>query len=192
MAKYDETWFSLGISEKEYNDVIKKSVEDHTDEWKKIVVETKSKKRCKKTDYMWLTINPKPDITLRDFIRAIDQFKELKPIDSYRYVYEQRGSTEEEKGKGFHLHMLIKRHGKPFLLTNAIHRIFDKMVGIPDKHIVEVWIDKHQLEEKGVYLQGNKSGKDKLVKSQMDVVWRVENGLEQIYENLSNPSVFTC
>ncbi len=58
---------------------------------------------------LFITINPRPDINFDDFKLICDKYVGKKWIQSCIYVYEQRGKTIEELGKGFHCHMLLWR-----------------------------------------------------------------------------------
>ena len=62
------------------------------------------------TLWLWLTVSPHEDIEFDDFKLKIEKFAERKMFKDYLYVFEQRGKTKEEAGKGFHAHLLLKRN----------------------------------------------------------------------------------
>lgn len=64
-------------------------------------------------DYLFVTVNPKPDITFEELQKAVKKLITKKWLTRYIYVYEQRGKTPDEAGIGFHFHMLLDKQGKP-------------------------------------------------------------------------------
>ena len=80
---------------------------------------------------IFITINPNAQITLLDFINKINKMMSKKWITNYLYVYEQRGETEAELGKGFHFHCILEKpKGKSYShmireLSNSANSVCD-------------------------------------------------------------------
>ena len=51
--------------------------------------------------YLFVTINPKPDVKLEDFTKTVKKLVERQMFSAYAYAFEQRASAPEEVGKGF-------------------------------------------------------------------------------------------
>uniref|UniRef100_UPI00404767B9 hypothetical protein n=1 Tax=Aliarcobacter sp. TaxID=2321116 RepID=UPI00404767B9 len=56
---------------------------------------------------LFVTVNPRPDVSLIEFKKAMNKFLSKVWVQSYYMVYEQRGVDETEQGKGFHSHILL-------------------------------------------------------------------------------------
>lgn len=56
-------------------------------------------------DVMFLTYNPRVDVTLKQAHKAVKDFLDKKNITNYIYVIEQRGASEQNMGD-FHFHIL--------------------------------------------------------------------------------------
>jgi hypothetical protein len=75
-------------------------------------IEDNQFKKEEKDPYWWITINPKPNFTLKDIKYKIESFVKRKIVANYIYVYEQRGTCKRSCGSGIHLHVLIKKAKK--------------------------------------------------------------------------------
>lgn len=62
--------------------------------------------------FIWLTINPRPDVALSEIMQHVKKYVKRTFIKTYYYVYEQRGSktNEKEMGTGIHVHLLLERN----------------------------------------------------------------------------------
>lgn len=90
-----------------------------------------------KTEYTFVTINPKEDVpisTLKDSVeKAIQKTKWIREND-YAYVYEQRSNIPSEYS-GIHCHLLVKTNSKP---NNEIRReLKSKFKDIVDMDVVK-------------------------------------------------------
>lgn len=57
------------------------------------------------TPCMFVTYNPKPDVTLKTALKAVESFVTKTKISNYIYVVEQRGTEEQNMG-AFHIHII--------------------------------------------------------------------------------------
>lgn len=96
------------------------------------------------------------------------------PEDS-QWVYEQRGESEEDCGKGLHIHLWMEKSKKsPFEITRDIAKPF----GIA-KNFVNVKTVPRSIAEK--YMSGNKT-ESKMSKVSWDTVMRQKYSIAQIYK----------
>jgi len=138
------------------------------------------------TDYIFVTINPRPNISLDDFKKIV--FKSLSKnwLTKYLMVFEQRGIDDSEIGKGFHSHILIYRKGKKF---NEIKREFQssfrKVCDSDNPAVLNFRMCKDEdLDKRIKYITGIKKVYDdnmKDIKQQYDILFRQKNNLEPYY-----------
>jgi len=140
--------------------------------------------QTQKLDYLFLTINPNPLITLNEFISVITKMMSKVWLEEYLYCYEQRGETEGECGKGFHFHAIIK---KP---TNKIHshiqREFETSANkLCDSKCIKFFnlkrISEKEKNRKIEYIIGRKADPSKWAKQDMDIPFRERHGLLSYY-----------
>lgn len=128
----------------------------------------------------WVTVNPKEDIPLETFVKETAKFVKQKHIDKAEYVFEQRGATTEEEGKGKHLHMLVKGNSNPADFIKRCKAKFEKFVGT-EKHIHITQCPTEFHNDKREYMKGHKTGEGKAEKVAHDAPWREKNNLQQYY-----------
>lgn len=137
------------------------------------------------TLWLWLTINPKKDIEFEIFKKKIEQFAERKMFDDYLYVFEQRGKTEEEAGKGFHAHLLLKRNMKykqNKIISNS-KNTFKNLTNVENNEIFNYhWCPAEYLDDKIEYMTGEKTGCEKDIKQLIDVLFREKKNLNNYYK----------
>jgi len=137
-----------------------------------------------KTEWLFITINPRPDVEFNTFKQIITKISQKKWMQLYYYVYEQRGINESELGKGFHSHILINRCGKKHSqirseIANTIKHICDTS----NPHCYNIQYCKNtDLEKRKNYILGTKAPEDKQIKQTMDIIWREHLGLENYYK----------
>lgn len=134
-------------------------------------------------DWGWLTINPKPDTSLKDFVTSAKELSRFKCFESITYVFEQR-SVDPATPEGLHLHAVFKRKSAPSACEYKIRRKFDRFCG-SSQHIVLKWVDKPASDIKLNYILGSKTDtKDdptKTAKQSVDKIWRKLNNLQDCY-----------
>ncbi len=154
------------------------------EEKNKVLLKEKTAKEHNNS-HLWITINPKPDIKLNDFITKIEKLVKRKIFTEYMYVLEQRGKTAEEQGKGFHAHILAKRNlnYKPFKTHECIRNTCKNLVKNAkcNKTINIQNIGFDFAEDKKEYILGTKTGEGKDEKQEIDIIWRKNNNLNKYY-----------
>ena len=134
--------------------------------------------------YVFLSINPNPLITLKVFINTITKMMTKRWIQNYLYVYEQHGEDEEECGKNFHFKAIIEKPvNKSYNhilreLTSTANKVCDsnspeffniKRISTKDCRISVV-----DLTETKVYEENNQ-------KQAINIIWRQQNNLKKYY-----------
>jgi hypothetical protein len=142
--------------------------------------------------YLWVTINPKEDVTLADFCKRVAKISTKTCFADVLYVLEQRAAQMTSLGKGFHAHMLVKRNlkYKPIKLIQNIKNSCKKIVGNinADYCLNFQVVGEDYARDKKEYILGIKTGKDehgnkKSAKQQLDPIWREKENLKKYYGN---------
>lgn len=149
----------------------------------------KERKIIKNYSHIFLTINPPPSMVLMDFQKTIEKTlsttKGLKLwIEGYLYVLEQRGEKEEDNGKGFHTHILIKLNGhkKKSHIDRELKNQWKNILDTDNYHIFNIkYIDQEEQLRKQKYMLGRKAESSKHLKQDMDIIWRQNNSLKNYY-----------
>jgi len=145
-------------------------------------------KKCEEikenSKYVFLTINPNAYITLTDFINKMNKLMSKIWITNYLYVFEQRGETLADLGKGFHFHLILEKpKGKPYShlireLSNSANTVCDTS----NFHFFNLKsISEEECQRKIIYITGRKADAQKHLKQDMDIVWRKQNNLLSFY-----------
>lgn len=151
-----------------------------------------TKQDTKKT-YLYLTINPKPDYPLPDFVKKIRKTLESKLFIDSLAVIEQRGTDEKSIGTGYHAHILFKRvtplnEGRtPTNIKRNLQDSYKKVCLVKNPQIMNFqFIPEEYAKDKLEYMLGKKTGKGKDLKQKYDIPFRAQN---DIPEYLGNPDL---
>jgi len=138
----------------------------------------------RKLDYIFLTINPNPLITLKEFISVITKMMSKPWIEEYLYCYEQRGETEAECGKGFHFHAIIRKPSNKSY-AHIINEMSSSANKVCDSKCVKFFnikqISSEEKNRKIEYIIGRKADAAKWLKQDMDIPFRERNNLLSYY-----------
>lgn len=133
--------------------------------------------------YMFITINPKPSVSLNDFIKLLKKISSKTCFDKCLYVLEQRGDSAEHMGEGFHAHMLVKRNlnYKPTKLKTNVKNSCKKIVGnIHNEHQLNIQtIGEEFAKDKQNYIICDKTGDGKDKKQIIDKKWREQQKIDK-------------
>lgn len=132
--------------------------------------------------YVFITINPKPQVSLEEFDRQVRKAIGRNMFDGVCAVYEQRGTNEEEIGKGFHAHILAKRNldYKPSKVANNLKNTFKSVCDVNNPALLNIQhIGEDFAQDKQDYILGIKTGEGKSIKQELDVVWRLKNDIKE-------------
>ncbi len=134
--------------------------------------------------YVFVTINPNNDCTLQKFETLVDKFAKRNMFKSYRYVFEQRGTTEETAGKGLHAHILLKRNldYKPCLVTKNSKNTFKNIAKVDNPAILNIQhIGADFAKDKDEYMTQVKDDEIKAEKQVIDKFFRNKMNLKHVY-----------
>lgn len=143
--------------------------------------------KAHKNLYLFITINPKPEIKFDVFHKKMEKLVNRNIFKKGMYVLEQRGTTIEDAGKGFHCHMLCTRNldYKPCKVSACIRNTCKTLCNANDRRVLNIqFIGEEFMEDKRNYVLGhNKTGEGKSEKQDMDVHWRKKNNLKLYYND---------
>lgn len=132
-----------------------------------------------KPPYILLTVNPRPDVELKEFKKQVEKFVGRKIIDMYAYVYEVR----KEDHSGLHTHVLLKYNCKPYDFKRCAKNTFKHICDISNPAVLNIrYVDADKLLQKYKYLCGDKKD-DKKKGVQYSKDYRKQNCLADIYES---------
>lgn len=139
-------------------------------------------------EYLFLTVNPHPVATLEEFRNALEKMVKKVWVNSWLYVLEQRGTTIEEAGKGFHAHIIIKKPTDkvPSHCIRELVTCFKNTCDVSNPHCFNTkWIDQPEFSRKLGYLLGRKEYTEtdrKDLKQEMDRYWRDNASISNYYK----------
>lgn len=141
---------------------------------------------------IFITVNPRPDIDLLEFMKVLRKYVIKKWIDDYIYVIEQRGITEDESGKGFHSHILIWKpdNKRSSEVIRETKNTFKKICSVDNPSILNIQNCKEEdIEKRKNYMLGLKALDDdpsKEQKQKIDIGFRERNNIEVYYSKNKN------
>jgi len=133
-----------------------------------------------------LDIRPPPDVSFDNFKSFIDYFFARKPLTDYLYVYEQKGSSDETLGMGFHVHAIIKSTWRSTAdIARAVQSSMDKY-NIP--HLPNITArctllqtDRDVQQKQAYMLDGTSKDGHKAETFLFDKIWRLRAKLDPKY-----------
>lgn len=139
-----------------------------------------SKKNCQ---WLFVTISPKPDVTLEQLVAKTKKCFQKKWFTDYILVFEQRYPSKRNPdiklGDGYHVHFLVHRGSKtPSACKTEIQNTYKEIYAYKGC-VIKLRTDKDVPGIKS-YMDGCKDA-SKLCKSQNDKLWRANIGLENVY-----------
>ena len=137
--------------------------------------------------FLWVTINPHPNVSLKEFVNKVHKIVSYQCIISCAYVFEQRGTLQNNNvGTGAHAHLLIRRNlnYKPSDVCRKIKRGAEKLTNVKNNNLLNLQIIGNEFaRDKYKYIVAqNKTGLGKNLKQGGDLVFRKNNLLNDIYK----------
>lgn len=133
--------------------------------------------------HYWVTVNVAPGVLLADVQTKVRKYVHRRMLCKSEWVYEQRGSTDDEAGKGLHVHLLVQP-AKPISLTSIrknTYNTFKSLVGNEKCVCVLACKTETDVEKRRRYMSGEKDDDEKMVKCAVDKKWRLKNNLQDMY-----------
>lgn len=138
-----------------------------------------------KTKYIFLSINPDTaNITLPEFVRCMEKMMSKAWLTNYLYVFEQRGETLADCGKGYHFHAIIEKpKNKSYVhIVRELSSTANKVCDSSNYHYFNLEnISDAEKDRKIVYITGRKADPSKWAKQDMDIPFRINNNLKSCY-----------
>lgn len=154
----------------------------HTEEKDDLVKWLNVRKKAKRYAYVFIVVNPKPDITLPQIVSRIEKTLKKKWIDSYLYSIEQRSITLKDMGRGIHINFLfeLNKDKSPWQCKKEVYNTWKDCVG-------SVKAVYHAFSNNPTnfinYIQGIKKDKNKKRMVEVDKKWRKSVGLLDFYSS---------
>lgn len=133
--------------------------------------------------HYWITVNVAPGTLLADLQARVKKYVHRRMLRSSEWVYEQRASTDDESGKGLHVHLLVQP-AKPISLTSIrknTYNTFKVLVGCEKAVHVLPCKTEADVEKRRRYMSGEKDSTEKMEKCAVDKDWRFKNNLQDMY-----------
>ena len=137
---------------------------------------------------LFITVNPRPDVNLIDFMKALKKYISKVWIEDAIYVLEQRGISEDDSGRGFHAHILLWKPDskKSHEVIRETKNTFKNICSIDNPSILNIKNCKDEdIEKRKNYMLGSKNidtDPSKQVKQEIDLIWRKRNNIENYYQ----------
>lgn len=140
----------------------------------------------------WICVSP--DEKNQDAYELLEKNLKLackKGTQEIIFNMEQRGTTEETRGRGIHSHILMKYSDKEgnrienkhvkYMLKN----VYGKLGDIKNEHFIFFKpVTKEQYEKKLQYVKGIKKEKSKMYAVAQDKIWRETLGIQEMYSSI--------
>lgn len=140
------------------------------------------------SETMFVTYNPKPDVTLKVAMKAVDAFCSKSKIDKYIYVIEQRGTQEDNMGS-FHVHILhTHKYDRVSHYQRETQSSFNKTCLATSWNCLNMKPCKRDqdISNRLEYILGTKQDRDGHMKSEKqatDKIYRQKYKLQDYYTN---------
>jgi len=136
--------------------------------------------------FCFITVSPKESVSLEEFKKSVEKAVSRNMFRDYLYVYEQRGKSTDEQGKGFHTHILVKRNlnYKPSKIGLNLKNTFKNMTNVNNPQLLNIQHIGHEFaKDKVDYITSLKTDEGKDEKQKIDVIWRQAEDLLPFYGN---------
>ncbi len=144
----------------------------------KLMLDNQAKAVCVKPPYLFITINPRKDVTLEILQKHVKKLLSKKTITHFAYVYEVRKGKE-----GLHCHMLVHYNDKPYNFKRGVKNTFKTITDVNNPEILNFkFVAKEILSQKISYMLGNKKD-DKKSGVKDSEKYRTDNNLQAIYHS---------
>lgn len=131
----------------------------------------------------FITIRPnEQDTNFDEFFDLVNKFISRKCFRNFELVFEQKGTTPEEYGKGFHCHILANMSQRS--KTEVLRDTQSTFKHVASANCIQVDIVKSNddIQRINGYMREWKSDDDhKIVTKNADIAWRQQLGLLALY-----------
>lgn len=143
------------------------------------------------TDVMFVTYNPRPDVSLRNAIQVVEQFVKKSKIDKYIYAIEQRATTEAtmNDGNSFHIHIIhTHKYDRSSHYIRETKSTFNKTCMVKNWRCLNILpsTTDQDITNRLNYIIGDKKDDNGLMKTEkqkIDKIFRERYMLKDYYTN---------
>lgn len=148
----------------------------------------------KKVEGNWWFITFRPhidDLRWNDFKQTTLDTMSRSMFIQWFGVFEQRGESTEELGKGFHWHCLAELTPTYNNIKRTVKDLKSSWNLYHGKMVPEAFVEVNKLKWdnephiKYLYMTGHKKETSKHIAMKLDPIWRTENNIEQSYQSKS-------
>jgi IS1 family transposase len=150
---------------------------------KKLREVTNEVKESKVTEYLFITINARQNITFEELFEVMQKLTKKKWLTDYIYVFEQRSEIQYDYS-GYHVHMILKRNGKKlFDIRKEFKSTLKHICDVSNPHILNIKNikDNTDLKRRVNYITNFKADVNKHVKQYNDINFREHYKIERYY-----------
>jgi len=155
------------------------------DKQREYINETSGIIQRKLTEYMFITVSPKKDVSIKTLYDKTIKMVNNKTILSYLFVFEQREMNDVNNAYGIHMHILIKhKFPKYSRFLKQIKSTYQDTVGdVNNPRFVDIKCCKEMRDvyNRVEYMIGEKHGEEKQKKQSIDKLWREKWGIDEYY-----------
>lgn len=131
----------------------------------------------------YVTIRPKCNsITFDDFYILVQKLMNRKCFDGYMLTFEQKGTSDDTLGHGFHVHFVakMKQRGK----DEVIRDVYSTVKHCTEKHCIQVDITYNGTQLFNNYcIEYESKDNHKASTKEWDAKWRKNVSIADYYEN---------
>ena len=142
------------------------------------------RKKSETKQHYFITISFPPNQNLPKLLKSMEKIVSKKWIkdNTWYYSIEQRGENMEELGKGIHVHLLVLKNKR----KSQVLRECASTLKLPN-HFIDVRVGQTlaSYNTRLNYIKGIKKDDYKLVRCELDKLFRSNNNLLDIYTNAS-------
>jgi len=134
-----------------------------------------------------LTLRPENDVVpLKSFITDVEKLTKKTAFINGYYCFEQTGESNEDSGKGFHAHLLLKCKdyikGVKDILQQTNFIKYNCMIQVGSKKGKKFILDKTNFDMTLNYIKGDKHNDAKEASCFQNIIWRQNENLKDLYE----------
>lgn len=127
----------------------------------------------KRTPYWYVTINPKPDVSIELLHNTIVHVLQDPLITDPYWVYEIRSAPDQ----GLHAHILFTCNADNNFCDRKLKAPFVPEICGTKKHVCVKWIEQSELDAVRSYMKKTTVARSKKVANDATIAWRTSNSI---------------
>lgn len=127
----------------------------------------------KRTPYWYVTVNPRPDVSIELLHNTIIHILQDTTISDPFWVYEIRSPPDQ----GLHAHILFKCNADQNFCDRKLKAPFVPEICATKKHVCVKWIEQSELDAVRSYMKKTTVARSKKPANDATIAWRESNGI---------------